>query len=560
MIVAPHMSVHPFSPLFFKTRAYFSAGRHVSYLKVNRVIEKKKFRLLSIMSSLRLSSRSLLLKRLYASFKPAPQLTVSDLNESTLEAKYAVRGKIPIRADELRSEIDSNPDGHGLPYDRIISANIGNPQQLDQQPLSWYRQVLSLMQYPTLINKISTLDKKTADSLYPPDVVERARKLLKTTGSVGAYSHSQGDITVRKSVAKFISERDGYAAHPQNIFLTSGASSAVSYLIQVLSSSPNAGFLIPIPQYPLYTASIALNNAKPIGYFLDEDNHWSTDPVQIRRLIDENKANGVDLKALVVINPGNPTGAILTEKDIAEIIDIAAEHGLVLIADEVYQENVFEGKFVSMKKVYAQLLEKDPETYKHVQLASLHSTSKGVSGECGQRGGYMELVGFSQEVRDIIFKLASINLCPVVSGQALVELMINPPKEGEPSYELYQKETTGIHDDLMKRASLLYKSFCAMTDVQCNKPQGAMYLFPSLKFTKETYGKLFEASEELNLTPDEYYCTELLEKTGICCVPGNGFGQVPGTYHLRTTFLPPGTKWIEEWTKFHEDFVSKYKN
>lgn len=497
--------------------------------------------------------------RFYASFTPAAQLTLNDLNESTLEAKYAVRGKIPIRADELRSQLESNPEGHGLPFNRIISANIGNPQQLDQKPLSWYRQVLSLLQNPNLISQLEALGGSAKDQLYPADVVERARKLLKSTGSVGAYSGSQGDATVRASVANFISQRDGYPANADDVFLTGGASAAVLYLIQVLSSGSDAGFLIPIPQYPLYTASIALNNAVPIGYYLDESNLWSTDPEQIRALIKENTDKGIKPKALVVINPGNPTGSILSEEDIAAIIDIAAEHGLVLIADEVYQENVFEGQFVSMKKVYSKLLAENPEIYKNVQLASLHSTSKGVSGECGQRGGYMELVGFSKEVREIIFKLASINLCPVVSGQALVELMINPPKKGDPSYELYHSEISSIHKDLKQRSSLLYEAFNKMTDLLCNKPEGAMYLFPSLLFTKEKYPALFEKAEELDLTVDEFYCTELLENTGICCVPGNGFGQVPGTYHLRTTFLAPGVEWINLWATFHDKFIAKYK-
>lgn len=495
--------------------------------------------------------------RRMATFHPAAKLTTLDLNESTLEAKYAVRGKIPIRADELRSQLKDADNT--LPYDRIISANIGNPQQLDQKPLSWYRQVLSLLQYPQLIELLHALPADVRSGLYPRDVLARARTLLASTGSIGAYSGSQGDLLVRQSVARFIAKRDGYPSDAQNVFLTGGASAAVLYLIQVLSAGANTGFLIPIPQYPLYTAAIALNNAVPIGYYLDEANQWATDPAQIRRLILENKAKGVDPKCLVVINPGNPTGSILLEHDIAAIIDIAAEHGLVLIADEVYQENVFRGEFVSMKKVLAKLLEKDHDAYKNVQLASLHSTSKGVSGECGQRGGYMELTGFAQEVKDTIFKLASINLCPVVSGQALVELMINPPQKGDPSYEQYLKETTAIHGDLEHRSSLLYDSFLKMTDIECNKPQGAMYLFPRLAFTEEAYPKLFQKADEFGLTVDEFYCTELLENTGICCVPGNGFGQVPGTYHLRTTFLAPGSEWIDNWTKFHEDFVKKYK-
>lgn len=496
--------------------------------------------------------------RLYASFKPAARFALGDLNQSTLEAKYAVRGKIPIRADELRNELETNPNNR-LPYDHIISANIGNPQQLDQKPLSWYRQVLSLMQYPPLISKIHALDKLIQDKLYPEDTVARARTLLKSTGSVGAYSHSQGDTLIRESVAKFIQKRDGYPSDPNDIFLTAGASAAVTYLIQLLSSGKDAGFLIPIPQYPLYTASIALNDAIPIGYHLDEQNQWSTDSAQIRSLIEDSKSKGVNPKALVIINPGNPTGAILSEQDIVQLVDIAAEHGLLIIADEVYQDNVFEGKFISVKKVLSKLLREDFAAYKNVQLASLHSTSKGYSGECGQRGGYMELIGFEKDVKDIIFKLASINLCSVVSGQALVELMVNPPREGDPSYETYKHETHQILRDMLKRAKLLHQGFSNMTDVSCQKPQGAMYLFPSLQFSEEKYPTLFEKAKDNHLSIDELYCAELLENTGICCVPGSGFGQVPGTYHLRTTFLPPGTEWIERWAEFHQNFVKQYR-
>lgn len=485
----------------------------------------------------------------FVSFKAAGKLKLADLNKLTINAKYAVRGKIPIRADELKEQL--NDTNNELPFKEIIYANIGNPQQLDQAPLTWYRQVLSVLQNPKLLN--SQID-------YPKDVIDRAKILLENVGSVGAYSHSQGTPHVRKSVADFITRRDGFPSNSSDIFLTSGASAAVSYLLQVLSSSDRSGFLIPIPQYPLYTATIALNDAVPIGYYLNEENNWSTNPTQIRELIKENNEKGIQIKALVVINPGNPTGSILSYDNIVEIINIAAEHGIAIIADEVYQENVFEGEFVSVKKVLSKLNRLDPQAYNNVQLASLHSTSKGVSGECGQRGGYMELVGFSKEVRDIIFKLASINLCSVVSGQTLMELMINPPTPESPSYELYKSETSKIHKSLQSRADLLYKSFIEMEGITCNKPMGAMYLFPKLNFTPNSYSKLFEASENIGATIDEVYCIELLENTGICCIPGSGFGQVPDTYHLRTTFLPPGSKWIDRWVEFHNDFIAKYKN
>lgn len=469
---------------------------------------------------------------------------MKDLNKSTLNAKYAVRGSIPILADELAALIQENPGTHGLPFEKIIHANIGNPHQLNQQPLTWYRQVLSIMQYP-----------EQSRANYPKDVVDRADHILKDVSSLGAYSNSQGSKFVRQSIANFIKERDdGHPSDPANIFLTSGASSAVAYLLQLLSTE-NSAFLIPIPQYPLYTASIALNESTPIGYFLNEENHWSTDPSSIRELIAENKHK--DIKALVVINPGNPTGSILLYDDIVELIDIAYDHGIVIIADEVYQTNIFQGKFGSFKHVLSDLILKD-EKYKKVQLASLHSTSKGVSGECGQRGGYMELVGFTPEVKAVLFKLASINLCSVVSGQALVELMVNPPKKGDPSFEQYSRETEKIQRDLKDRAKVLYDAFEHMEDIVSNKPQGAMYLFPKLNFSKEKYAKLFAEAEKQGHEIDDLYCTELLSSTGICCVPGNGFGQVEGTWHLRTTFLPPGVDWINDWSKFHEGFVKRY--
>lgn len=484
-------------------------------------------------------------------FVPAKPLTTKDLNPHTLEAKYAVRGKIPQRAEELRALLNSNTD-HGLPFDEIVNANIGNPHQLKQQPITWYRQVLSLLQYPDAMHE--------SNANLPSDVIKRAQQLLGDFGSMGAYSHSQGSPVVRQSIANFITRRDaGAQALASNIFLTNGALAAVLYLLQILSVDQRSGFLIPIPQYPLYTATITLNDAVAIGYYLDELNNWLTDPQQLRQVIREHQQQHVDIKALVVINPGNPTGSILSEHDIREIINIAAEHGIVLIADEVYQLNVYEGQFVSFKKVLLSMIRSHPELYLHVQLASLHSISKGFSGECGQRGGYMELVGFQQEVIDVILKLTSINLCSALSGQALMELMVNPPHANDESYKTYLKETQQIVDDLKLRAEVLHNAFENMEDVSCNKPQGAMYLFPRLLFTHELYPDLYARANSEGDSIDEVYCTELLEGTGICTVPGSGFGQKRHHYHLRTTFLAPGTDWIHRWEEFHKKFVKQYK-
>ncbi|KAG7699395.1 hypothetical protein KL951_001112 [Ogataea haglerorum] len=483
-------------------------------------------------------------KQVSSSFVPASRLTASDLNPHALNAKYAVRGRIPTKAEELRNQLANK--SHSLPFNKIINANIGNPQQLDQKPLTFYRQVLALLQYPELMNHQPVVDA------LPKDLIERARTLLDNIGSVGAYSHSQGVPYIRQRVADFISVRDGYESSPDDIFLTAGASTAVSYLLSLLSLGPQTGFLIPIPQYPLYTASLALNNSTALPYYLNEKDDWSINAQDLVKIIEDAKAQGVEARCLVLINPGNPTGAILKPEAIADLLAVAAQYGLVVIADEVYQENIFHGQFVSVKKVLKQLQEADGSgKFDDVQLASLHSTSKGISGECGQRGGYMELVGFEDSVRAQLLKLASISLCPPVSGQALVELMINPPSEGQESYPLYKQERDAIHEALKERSSLLYEAFNTMEGVACQKPEGAMYLFPRLTLTK----KVFEEAAKVGMEPDEYYCGQLLENTGICAVPGSGFGQVEGTWHVRTTFLAPGTEWIEDWKKFHAKFM-----
>lgn len=493
-------------------------------------------------------SHSTLAEIAKANFKPASPLVDRELNPHALIAKYAVRGKIPTMAEQLKGTLQSDPDA--LPFDKIIAANIGNPQQLDQKPITFYRQVLALIEYPDL------LKNENVTQIFPHDAIDRANEIMENLVSVGAYSHSKGVLYFRKTVARYIEDRDDHPANPEDIYLTAGASSAVNYLLSLLSNGPETGFLIPIPQYPLYTASLALNNATVLPYYLNEEEKWSVSASEIQKVIAKAKEDGVKPRSIVLINPGNPTGSILTAEGIAEIINVAAEHGLVIIADEVYQENVYEGEFVSVKKVLRDLQKIDSVKYADVQLASLHSTSKGMIGECGQRGGYMELIGFQESVLAQILKLASISLCPPVIGQALVSLMVNPPHESHPSHGPFRSEKLGIFNALKERSHKLYLAFNKMKGVSCQEPAGAMYCFPQLTLSE----KAKTAAAQAGMAPDEFYCAQLLENTGICTVPGSGFGQVPGTWHLRTTFLAPGTEWIDDWAKFHEKFMNKYEN
>lgn len=475
-------------------------------------------------------------------------LSLNRLNANVVNAKYAVRGRLAIRAEQIKAQLAQNPEK--FPFKKVINANIGNPQQLDQKPISFYRQVMSLVEYPQM------LDKPEASLVYKADAIKRAKELIKSIGSVGAYSNAQGVEFIRDSVAKFIEKRDGFPSDPEHIYLTTGASSAVSMLINAQAQDHKSGFLIPIPQYPLYSATLTLNGSSSVQYHLDESKGWATNVEEISNIVREAHDEGIDLKTIVVINPGNPTGSILTKENIRGIIEIAARDHLVIIADEVYQANVYQGEFHSFKKVLREMQQETPGKYDEVHLASLHSTSKGMIGECGHRGGYMELVGFDPSVEEVIYKLAAIQLCPVVMGQVGVELMVNPPQPGDASYEEFTTEYNKIFETLKHRSSVLYKAFQEMEGVTCQAPEGAMYLFPQIKLPQ----KAIEEAEALGEVPDEMYCLQLLEETGICVIPGSGFGQKEGTWHFRTTFLAPVDDYAAALTKFHKKFMDKYRD
>ncbi|PNH00444.1 Alanine aminotransferase 2, mitochondrial, partial [Tetrabaena socialis] len=168
-------------------------------------------------------------------------------------------------------------------------------------------------------------------------------------------------------------------------------------------------------------------------------------------------------------------GQCLSYQNMRDILEFCVEEKLVLIADEVYQANIYVGdkEFFSFKKVAC-----DIGVLEQVPLVSLHSISKGFIGECGRRGGYMEVTGFPEAVKDQILKLASINLCPNLSGQICCALMMNPPAPGQPSFERYWAEKRAILGSLKRRAELLVGALNKLEGVSCNSAEGALYAFP----------------------------------------------------------------------------------
>lgn len=462
------------------------------------------------------------------------------VNQNVLEMEYAVRGPIPMRAAELRRQ------GRA-----IISCNLGNPQALGQQPITFYRQMMGLMEEPHRIARERALRARgIVDDAPPASVLDLAESAVeKMDTGMGAYTDSNGAFFIREAIARFIDRRDGFASsstlasQPDRIFLTNGASEGARLVLEMLIAKPSDGILIPIPQYPLYSATIKRCSGTQVNYYPDEDDDWSLSGSMLEEAIAKATADGVEVKAIVVINPANPTGAILDEESIREVIDFAQRHGLAIIADEVYQENMYDGaRFLSFARALEDL---------EVPLFSLHSTSKGFYGECGHRGGYLEVrnpstvQGTNVTTVDVLLKQVSVNLCSNTAGQLMTYLMVSPPEEGSEPHEQFAREKRRVLDDLYAKATRIRDAFQEMEGVRCFGRIGAMYLFPRLEVLPDG-------------TDDFEYCMNLLEETGLCTVNGSGFGQAESTHHLRIAFLPPREVLedvLPRWIEFHNRYV-----
>jgi len=458
------------------------------------------------------------------------RLKEADINEQLRAMQYAVRGEVPIAAAKIDKELrELKASGESNPYefDHVLYCNIGNPQSVGQPPITFYRQVLALVDSPSLLAP----EKRAAlKGLFAEEEVLRAEELAREIpGGSGAYSDSQGIEIIRENVASFIEERDGYPSDPRNIFLANGASSAIQMLLTAAIAEPDHAVMIPIPQYPIYSALITLLNGQAEGYYLDEENQWALHEEELQKAYNSAVEKGHKPRAIVAINPGNPTGATLSYNDVSNVIKFCQRHQLVLLADEVYQENIYkqeERPFHSFKKVMCDL-------DLHIQLASFHSTSKGFIGECGRRGGYMELCNFDEAVKAQLIKLASSGLCSNTDGQIMTDLMVRPPSPG-PSLVQFEAEREAILGSLKEKSDMVYRMLSDVPGVSCQPLYGAMYAFPKIELPDAFIRKAEKEGRE----PDTAYALSLLRHTGICSVPGNGFKQKPGTFHLRITFLP----------------------
>mmetsp|Transcript_23769 Transcript_23769/g.54574 ORF Transcript_23769/g.54574 Transcript_23769/m.54574 type:complete len:572 (+) Transcript_23769:228-1943(+) len=500
-------------------------------------------------------------------------LTMDTLFCGLKKMEYAVRGTVAVLADKIDAELQTAAGQAKYPFDSILKTNIGNPHALGAvEPLAWPRQVMALVDLPNALG----VDHPEACKMFPEDAIARAKKMkeqLEGHGS-GAYTHSKGVLGFRKDVADFISQRDGgIPAHPEDIFLTNGASSAIDMILNAVIANPSTGVMIPIPQYPIYSATIELLQGQCVGYRLDEKNGWKLNAAELKRAHQGAISRGIDVRALVVINPGNPCGTVLTRENLHDVVTFCHEQNLVILADEVYQENVYSDnhQFISCKLAAHEMGLIDDKgngtkTCAPLELVSFHSTSKGVFGECGRRGGYMELVGLDAAVKDQLYKLvACASLCGT-NGQIMTSLMCRGPSPGDVSYSKHMREKQSNLKSLKHRAQMVSRGLNDIPGFSCHDATGAMYCYP--KF--ELPAKAIRAAKEEGLSPDTFYAVSLLKQTGICVVPASGFelkhhqkdGDESTNFGFRITFLLSDEEMalvVDRIRRHYQDFCLSYQ-
>ncbi|XP_014371068.2 alanine aminotransferase 1 [Papilio machaon] len=471
-------------------------------------------------------------------------LTVDNMNQRLRRVRYAVRGPVLERALHIEHELEK---GVPKPFASVVRANIGDCHALGQKPITFIRQVVAGAACPQLL----------ASPALPPDVKQRVEEILDdcTCRSVGAYSASAGLWSVRRAAAAWLAARDGTPASAHDIYLGSGATDLIKALLTVFTEDVDgkpSGVMIPIPQYPLFSGALAELGLAQVEYYLDEERGWALDVAELRRAL-RNASATCRVRVLVVINPGNPTGQVLTRENMEEVVRFAHEHRLFLLADEVYQENIIAKPFHSFKKVMYEM----GAPYCDMELGSVLTCSKGWAAECGLRAGLLELVRVHPGVVAAFCTARALMQCPTVLGQAALLCVMKPPTPGDASYEQFAMERREIRRVLRERAATAHRAFNSIPGYSCNAIDGSMFAFPRFEIPERAQ----RAARAQGIEPDEFYCLRLLEETGVCVVPGSGFGQRPGTYHLRTTILHSRSQlqhMMDSVRRFHAHFLHQY--
>ncbi len=331
---------------------------------------------------------------------------------------------------------------------------------------------------------------------------EIQQDMIRNLGNSAGYSDSKGIFAARKAVMHETQKQGIQGVTLDDIYLGNGASELIAMATNALLNDGDE-LLLPAPDYPLWTAATSLSGGTPVHYLCDEANGWMPDLEDIRRKITART------KGIVVINPNNPTGALYSDELLKAIVGIAREHGLVILADEVYDKVLYDG----VKHTAIGSLSDD------VLTLTFNSLSKSYRS-CGYRAGWLVVSGDKKVATDYIeglTMLSNMRLCANVPGQYAIQTALG-------GYQSIN-ELVGVGGRLRRQRDLAYELITAIPGVTCVKPQAALYMFPRLD------PKIYPIED------DRQFFLELLQETRVMLVQGTGFNWATPD-HFRIVFLP----------------------
>jgi len=331
---------------------------------------------------------------------------------------------------------------------------------------------------------------------------EIQQDMIRNLPASAGYSDSKGIFGARKAVMHETQKQGIKGVTLDDIYLGNGASELITMATNALLDNGDE-LLLPMPDYPLWTAATSLSGGKPVHYLCDEANGWMPNLADIRAKITART------KAIVVINPNNPTGVLYSDELLKAIVDIAREHGLVILADEVYDKVLYDDVcHTAMASLSSDVL-----------TLTFNSLSKSYRS-CGYRAGWMVVSGDKRSAADYIEglnMLSNMKLCSNVPGQWAIQTALG-------GYQSIN-DLTCEGGRLRRQRDLAYELITAIPGVSCVKPVAALYMFP--KLDPDVYP----------ITDDRQFFLELLRGTRVMLVQGTGFNW-PQPDHFRIVFLP----------------------
>jgi alanine-synthesizing transaminase len=331
---------------------------------------------------------------------------------------------------------------------------------------------------------------------------EIQRDMIRNLPNSAGYSDSKGIFGARKAVMQETQKQGIKGVTLEDIYLGNGASELITMATNALLDNGDE-LLLPMPDYPLWTAATSLSGGTPVHYLCDENNGWMPDLADIRSKITPRT------KAIVVINPNNPTGVLYSDELLKEIVVIARAHGLVILADEVYDKVLYDG----VKHTAIGSLSTD------VLTLTFNSLSKSYRS-CGYRAGWLVVSGDKEFAKDYVEglnMLSNMKLCSNVPGQWAIQTALGG----------YQSINDLVCEGgrLRRQRDMAYELITAIPGVSCVKPVAALYMFPKLD------PKIYPIND------DRQFFLELLRETRVMLVQGTGFNW-PAPDHFRIVFLP----------------------